>query len=177
MRPPRMCRKCLATAEPGTTLCAAHRDARKRTIKACNLKPVEWRPVNLKPYDQFYEVSNTGQVRRIGKQTPLRSAPNSRGYWCVILSLHGVVTSARVSRLVALTFLPNPDNKPYVNHKDGYKPNNHVLNLEWCSRTENNAHSQQTGLRYKGRPGWRTGARSPVCKAKRTNVPRYRGRQ
>ncbi len=44
----------------------------KRQFKACKLGPVVWKPVNLEPYRAFYEVSNTGQVRRIGKTTLLR---------------------------------------------------------------------------------------------------------
>ena len=52
-----------------------------------------------------------------------------------------------IHRLVALTFLPNPDNKRTVNHKDGNKLNNHVSNLEWATYQENNKHAISTGLR------------------------------
>lgn len=52
-----------------------------------------------------------------------------------------------VHRLVAMCFIENPDGLDEVNHKDGDKQNNHVSNLEWCTRAQNNKHAFQTGLR------------------------------
>jgi len=68
---------------------------------------------------------------------------NNRGYHSV-----GICRKTfMVHRLVALAFIPNPENKPFVNHLDGNKLNNHVSNLEWCTAKENNLHARNTGLR------------------------------
>lgn len=67
-------------------------------------------------------------------------------YKAVALVLNGKGTKRHVHRLVALAFLDNPENKPWVNHKDGNKFNNHVDNLEWSTRQENIDHAWETGL-------------------------------
>ena len=67
---------------------------------------------------------------------------NNRGYYSVGIKRKTFM----VHRLVALAFLPNPENKPFVNHIDGNKLNNHIDNLEWCTCKENNLHARKTGL-------------------------------
>ena len=109
----------------------------------------EWRPIE--GYEGLYEVSNTGQVRsldryvktcyeayKLHKGKILSPAKDKNGYLKVHLCCNGKHNIIRVHRLVALTFLPNPDNLPEVNHKDEVKTNNNVDNLEWCDRKYNN---------------------------------------
>lgn len=109
----------------------------------------EWRAIA--GYNGLYEVSNTGKVRSNnylghGNQKEL-SQWNNGGYLRVTLHKNGKTKKHLVHRLIAETFIPNPWNKPEVNHKDGNKRNNNVSNLEWSTRKENLDHADKTGLR------------------------------
>ena len=68
------------------------------------------------------------------------------GYLKTDLYKDGKRSTKRISRLVAEAFIPNPANKPEVNHKDGNKLNNNVDNLEWATKSENMLHAYRTGL-------------------------------
>lgn len=106
-------------------------------------------------FDGFYQVSNTGLVRSTGgwcgtaKRRPaLRSISLTRdGYEKVRLNCGGVDVTRRIHRLVAEAFIPNPDNKPTVNHIDGNKRNNNVSNLEWANRHEQLCHAYNHNLK------------------------------
>lgn len=67
---------------------------------------------------------------------------NNRGYLSVVVRRKTYM----LHRLVAQAYIPNPLKKPFVNHIDGNKHNNHVGNLEWCTTAENNQHARETGL-------------------------------
>lgn len=102
----------------------------------------EWKDVG----DNYeYEVSNTGRVRRKGSSID-KASRDRKGYPVVNLYRDGNGSTKSIHRLVAQAFVPNPDNKPDVNHKDGDKHNNSVDNLEWVTKSENMKHAYQTGL-------------------------------
>ena len=106
-----------------------------------------------------YEVSNYGKVRRIsydGDKSKeeqyklpyyLKHRIDKDGYFRYTLCVKGKTKSFYAHRLVAQAFIPNPNNKPQVNHIDGNKQNNYVDNLEWCTIQENNLHALRNGLR------------------------------
>ena len=68
-------------------------------------------------------------------------------YQRITLMKEGVKMRYQAHRLVALAFIPNPENKPFINHIDGNKSNNKASNLEWCTAKENTKHAEIMGLR------------------------------
>lgn len=92
-----------------------------------------------------YKIDEYGNV--FSKGNKKWQSTTKQGYKRISLVCDdGKTRKFLVHRLVALTYLPNPENKPEVNHKDGVKYNNHVDNLEWVTRDENMKHAFSTGL-------------------------------
>jgi predicted XRE-type DNA-binding protein len=99
------------------------------------------------PHFQKYEITKSGKVRYKGKEKLKSTFVGSTGYYMVHLNdKNGNSKLRRVHRLLAKTFIPNPENKKYVNHKDGNKLNNNLDNLEWVTMHENNTHAFENGL-------------------------------
>lgn len=88
-------------------------------------------------YEGLYEVSNLGNIKSLRSGKLLKQASDNVGYKLVCLTKDGKSKGYGVHRLVALAFLPNPENLPEVNHKDETHDNNCVENLEWCTKSYN----------------------------------------
>ena len=103
---------------------------------------------DVQGYEGLYKVSNLGKVKRLfksGKENVLSGRADKDGYIEVILSKNQKKKTCRLHRLVALAFIPNPNGKKEVNHKDKNKQNNSVDNLEWVTTAENIRHSFAMG--------------------------------
>lgn len=101
----------------------------------------------LEGFDQQYVIDEDGNVYR--KLTPNQ---HPQGYLRLGLRAKGKRKHFTIHRLVAQTFIPNPEGKPFVNHIDGDKTNNRVENLEWCNQSENMLHAFRTGLKSPSHP-------------------------
>lgn len=107
-----------------------------------------WKPI---PDYEKYHGSTFGRVKSFWGKTPriLKPALKEDGYLIVNLSEGGKSKTFKVARLVAITFLPNPENKPEVNHLHG-RFNHYVGSLEWATKVENMQHACETGLKRSG---------------------------
>lgn len=111
----------------------------------------EWKPIR----GLHYEISSLGNIRNSESHKPISQFDkNGAGYIRVNLFSNGKKKRCFIHRLVAEAFIPNPENKPQVNHKDGNKQNNNLENLEWVNASENMIHSyyvlrNKTGFAYK----------------------------
>lgn len=125
-----------------------------------------WKPIIGREGE--YEVSNLGHVRGMDRLVWHNTKHNDRprkvrgcwlkpqlsktGYYIVCFNKNSKKTFRQVHRLVAEAFIPNPDNKPIINHKNGVKTDNRAENLEWCTYLENHHHARDILKHTPGRP-------------------------
>lgn len=103
---------------------------------------------DIKGYEGIYQVSNLGRIKSLNfnqqkYEKILKPQKAKHGYY--LISLKG--NQKLLHRIVAQTFIDNPNNEKVVNHKDGNKLNNNVENLEWCSYSDNLKHAYNNKLK------------------------------
>lgn len=100
----------------------------------------------IKDFENEYAINDEGIIFSIRNNAILKQTIGPSGYATVVLCKKGFRRTKRVNRLVAETFIPNPENKSSVNHLDGNKLNNNMSNLEWSTPLENIEHAYALGL-------------------------------
>ena len=115
-----------------------------------------------------YEINRSGIIRNIKTKSIKAQYISSTGYYMISTSYKNKSNPLRVHRLIAETFINNPDNKPEVNHKDGNKTNNSIKNLEWVTHLENMNHAKETGLMNN------LGSSNGMAKLNESDIPKIR---
>lgn len=110
----------------------------------------------IKGYEGLYSIDTNGNIWSYhtvyNKKEKRNLKLHIRNYITVSLRKNGKDKRYKVHRLVAEHFIPNPDNLPQVNHKDGNKHNNNINNLEWVSQSDNMKHAYENGLQFSSKP-------------------------
>lgn len=108
--------------------------------------------VKLKSLNYLYEINENGVLRNVKTKRIVKGYTENNGYQRVRIENKGIggVVRTSIHQLVAEAFIPNPDNKPFINHIDCNKQNNCVDNLEWVTHSENMRHAYMNGLGTRG---------------------------
>ena len=122
------------------------------------------------PIDMNYEANEVGDIRKIGSNQLLKQWLDKDGYKIVALGDRKIY---RAHRLIALTFIENPEGKPVVNHINHIKYDNRVDNLEWVTHSENSIHSYSNNFRENSTKEWVRQVQPKGAEASKTRVAQY----
>ena len=109
----------------------------------CYLK---WERLVINGIIMDYYINPMGEIKNL-KGRYIKQRTNNRGYYIIDLYYKHKKITYLTHRLIAMMFIPNPENLPTVNHKDGIKSHNYYHNLEWVSYSDNNKHAYDNGLK------------------------------
>jgi hypothetical protein len=126
-----------------------------------------WLPV--KNFENRYLISNYGNVKSLIYNKELKQFKINSGYNRIALHKDKYIKNFLIHRLVAETFIPNPNNFSEINHKNGIKTDNYVLNLEWCTSSHNKFHAFKHGLRER-----LYGNKNGMCKLNEEEIEKIR---
>lgn len=130
----------------------------ERWLNIDDLPGEEWK--DIEGFEGLYQISNYGRVKSLSRLTKFYSKEryipeiirkngiDKNGYQILPLNRNGKKYTKKIHRLVAQAFIPNPENKPCVNHKDTNVKNNNMDNLEWCTVLENIQYCCELGKHY-----------------------------
>jgi hypothetical protein len=99
--------------------------------------------------EDLFAITEDGEIWSKRTNKFLKKVKSKTGYWTIPTKIggrNGKYKTFKVHRAVAEAYIPNPNDKPFINHKDGNKLNNSVDNLEWCTASENSIHAIENGL-------------------------------
>jgi len=116
---------------------------KSQSLQIEDLPNEEWRDIQ-----EFkgYKVSNLGRIKSLKNNIIKKQNKTIKGYYYVNLSNANINKNRMIHRLIGLTFISNPNNKPTINHINGIKTDNSLNNIEWNTFKENNDHAKAFGL-------------------------------
>lgn len=128
---------------------------------------------DIKGYENLYQVSNLGNVRSLNYHKEnriqnLKTGTSTGGYLFVILCKNNQTSAVKIHKLVAEAFIPNPDNKPCIDHINTIRTDNNVSNLRWCNNKENMNNPNTINKISKSRIGKRVYSK-PIVQLTKTN--------
>lgn len=130
------CKKCLSDRDKAKFI-------NNYICRFVGIKGEIWK--DIAGYEGYYEISNLGRVRNSLKRVITKKL-NGNGYFRLILYKNKVQKNKTIHRLLAEAFIPNPENKPQVNHINGIKTDFRLQNLEWVTGKENSIHAHVNGF-------------------------------